>query len=462
MQTSEPAKPPSPPVASPVYLAFRLPAAPRALAPLMPIDMVIPKSYDYRIVALSVFVSLLAAYAARDLTEQVGGARGRAWWRWLVGAAVVDGIGTWSMHYTGMLAFHSTIPVFYHWPTVVLSYMVGVAGSAAALAIISRGTRGWSRTVAASVCLGGVGISGLHFTAMMAMRQQAVHQYAISLGLLSVFLGIVISLGGLVVIDAPEQRSLQHYGGPVLRGAANPVMHYTAMASITFVATRQAPDLSQTVSIETLGILGLSIVPVMVLVVGLLTSFVGRLQRQRALLDHLFEQAPQAIALMDAQGRVIRVNQEFTRLFGYTPQEAVGRRIKELIVPEESRGEFEGRSESVAHGQRVEGEVLRQRKDGTRLYALAASVPVSIPDGQIAVYDARLDVTKRKEAEAALQTLSLRLLAVQEAERQHLARELHRRDRPVADRSSTAAEAEWRLACRSGQDPVRPGPRHCG
>jgi len=40
------------------------------------------------------------------------------------------------------------------------------------------------------------------------------------------------------------------------------------------------------------------------------------LEKQTACLDELFEQAPEAIALLDTRDHVIRVNREFTLLFG--------------------------------------------------------------------------------------------------------------------------------------------------
>ena len=85
------------------------------------------------------------------------------------------------MHYTGMLALQIGIPVRYHWPTVLLSYVVGVAGSAVALSVISARGHRWWKLVVAAIALGGVGISGLHFTAMMAIRQQAMHEYSAAL-----------------------------------------------------------------------------------------------------------------------------------------------------------------------------------------------------------------------------------------------------------------------------------------
>ena len=92
-------------------------------------------------------------------------------------------------------------------------------------------------------------------------------------------------------------------------------------------------------------------VTLMVLVITLATSLVDRLWKQRALLDGLFEQAPEALTLIRGDHRVVRVNREFTRVFGYTPQEVVGRRLIDLIVPDELRDEFQGFAELVAYGQ---------------------------------------------------------------------------------------------------------------
>jgi signal transduction histidine kinase len=73
----------------------------------------------------------------------------------------------------------------------------------------------------------------------------------------------------------------------------------------------------------------------------------------------------------------------------------------------------------------VDAEVVRQRKDGSRLHVLLVLVPVSMPGGQTVVYAMYRDITERKAAEIALQALSIRLMEVQETERRHLARELH-------------------------------------
>ena len=83
-------------------------------------------------------------------------------------------------------------------------------------------------------------------------------------------------------------------------------MHYTAMAAASFTPSAAATiSLSHAVSISFLGTVGITVVTLMILVVALLTSLADRLQEQRALLDQLFEQAPEAIALMNIDDRVV-------------------------------------------------------------------------------------------------------------------------------------------------------------
>ena len=86
-------------------------------------------SYDLWLVAVSTLVAVLAAGAALDLAGRVTATRGRVRAAWLGGGAVAMGLGIWSMHYTGMQAFHLPVPVLYHVPTVVVSLLAAIAAS---------------------------------------------------------------------------------------------------------------------------------------------------------------------------------------------------------------------------------------------------------------------------------------------------------------------------------------------
>src|SRR6266567_8333449 len=132
-------------------------------------NMAMVSSYDYRLVVLSVVIAIFASYAALDLAGRTTAASGRTRLAWLVGGATAMGVGIWSMHYIGMLAFALPMPVLYDWPTVLLSLLAAVFASAVALFVVSRKQMGWIRAFAGAVIMGG-GISAMHYIGMAAMR----------------------------------------------------------------------------------------------------------------------------------------------------------------------------------------------------------------------------------------------------------------------------------------------------
>src|SRR5712664_1751184 len=195
-------------------------------------------SYNYALVALSVFIAMFAAYAALDLAARVTAATG--WTRaiWLLGGGAAMGIGIWSMHYIGMLAFVLPIPVAYHWSTVLLSLIAAILASVVALHVVSRQNMSGSRVVAGSVLMG-AGIAGMHYIGMAAMRLPAVSHFNSFVVVLSVVLAVLISLGALSIAFQfrNEKRGIgwEKVAGALVMGAAIPVMHYTGMAAVTFI-----------------------------------------------------------------------------------------------------------------------------------------------------------------------------------------------------------------------------------
>jgi PAS domain S-box-containing protein len=136
-----------------------------------------------------------------------------------------------------------------------------------------------------------------------------------------------------------------------------------------------------------------------------------QLEKQTACLDELFEQAPEAIASLNTRSQVIRVNWEFTRLFGYSQEESFQKPINELIAPGDLGPGVEELREEVADGRRVEREVFRQRKDGSRVYVSVLAVPVVTSGGQIAEYVIYRDIGERVWAVQALLESEARIRA---------------------------------------------------
>src|ERR1700683_3256527 len=85
---------------------------------------------------------------------------------------------------------------------------------------------------------------------------------------------------------------------------------------------------------------------------------------QGAYLEQLVECAPEAISILDTELRITRLNGEFSRIFGFGPDEALGRTLEELIVPPDRSSETRWIQEELAKGKKVVLETKRQGKDG--------------------------------------------------------------------------------------------------
>lgn len=131
------------------------------------------------------------------------------------------------------------------------------------------------------------------------------------------------------------------------------------------------------------------------------------LNAQNVYFQELFESAPVAIVVLDENDQVIRINGEFTRIFGYSADEVLGRRINDLIVPDELRQEGLDMTAQVASGETLNRESLRRRKDGTTLWVSIVARPFKIGDEPSRVYGMYHDISDRKRAEEELRALSL-------------------------------------------------------
>ena len=123
--------------------------------------------------------------------------------------------------------------------------------------------------------------------------------------------------------------------------------------------------------------------------------------------------------MANKDGHVLRVNSEFTRLFGYEIDEIKGRSLDNLIVPEDHYDNAYSFTKKVAGGESVAFEAVRKRKSGALLNVSVLASPIILDGKLLAVYGIYRDISKRKQAEKKIKT-SLK-------EKEVLLREIHHR-----------------------------------
>ena len=97
--------------------------------------------------------------------------------------------------------------------------------------------------------------------------------------------------------------------------------------------------------------------------------------------DHLlalFNDSPVAIVTLDMHRNILTCNPAFEKLFGYSPDEVIGRDLDALFNEGETSVDTTSFSERILRGEMVMSSLLRRRKDGTSIDVEAAGVPLVI------------------------------------------------------------------------------------
>jgi PAS domain S-box-containing protein len=101
--------------------------------------------------------------------------------------------------------------------------------------------------------------------------------------------------------------------------------------------------------------------------------------------------------------RILYVNEAFTRMTGYAPDEVVGKTPRFLHGAKTSRAELDKVRSALSHWQSASVEIINYRKDGSEFWSEFSVVPVADKTGRYTHWiSVQRDITERKLTEEAL------------------------------------------------------------
>jgi PAS domain S-box-containing protein len=130
----------------------------------------------------------------------------------------------------------------------------------------------------------------------------------------------------------------------------------------------------------------------------------SQLTTQAAYFDQLLDQVPEGIVLLDADDRVLRINGEFTRLFGYAPNEATGHLLNDLVRPEALEDQAPPPTMRMRPTQgRVSFDAICRARHGNLVHVSVLGAPIDVASADVKGLVIYRDIADRVRAERARQ-----------------------------------------------------------
>ncbi|MBO7745037.1 EAL domain-containing protein [Paenibacillus sp. MWE-103] len=370
------------------------------------------------LVWFSYVVAVVASYTVLDLVGRISTAKGASRWGWLLFGAAAMGLGIWSMHFVGMLAFSLSVSVAYDLDKVVLSVAAAIAASFAGLFAVGRSRPSARRLIAGGLLLA-TGISAMHYTGMAAM--QIGIAYDPLLFACSILIAVAASLAALWLafyLRRGDERGgvWKKLGASLIMGAAVAGMHYTGMRAARF-ETDAAPHavrgmvlnhtfLPYVIAGGTLFTLGLSLFGIYIS--NRLSRQDSELQQSENWYKSLFDNNQDAIISIDTSHRITGFNAAATEVTGLSGDWLRSRGIDDLLphIAEEERERTREHFRRSLGGEAQSYQTAFVHRDGRRIELSVVNVPVVQDEGIVGSYMIAKDVTEEKAAKEKIQYLA--------------------------------------------------------
>ena len=297
-------------------------------------------TYNLPLVVLSLVLAFIAFYTGLDLAGRIKAALGHGRNFWLAGSASAMGVGIWSMHFMSMLAYELPIPITYDLSIVLVSMVLPIVASGAALFIVSR-----QKLVRLQLLGGGtiIAMAAVSFNATDQLIVQPSH--GINKSLLATGIGIAT----LVILKLAE-------------------------LTIFF---------SQRLSAE--------------------TAKAEALRQSEERFRSLVQNTSDIIAVVAYDSTVCYTCQSVKQILGYEPDDWLGKKVFEFVHPDDLAKSESLLTKALTFAPDITDEIRLQRADSSwRDFEVVVNNLLAEPSVAGIVITYR-DITERKQAEAAIE-----------------------------------------------------------
>ena len=376
-------------------------------------------TYNLELVILSYIIATLASYAALDLAGRVSLAKGISRHVWLTCGAVSMGLGIWSMHFVGMLAFVLPMHVSYSTGEVIFSVLLAIIASGVALNIVGQQSGKISKLIIAGALMT-TGISSMHYVGMAAMSVSITYEAGgVILSVLIAALASFAALWLMFFFQQHQSRFMWIYklGSGLIMGVGITGMHYTGMSAAQFHHAHEAmaesglqiePSiLAYLIAAGTIIALGLTLFGIFIN--QRLSQKDRRIRENEQWYQSLYHNHSDAIISVDKEGTVKGINAAVTSITGYLEEEVIHCSINEIAQRNDIQWitEFQSINWDDNHLEQLHYMAQMRNVQNELLDLSIVVVPVMIDGKHEGSHILIKDVTEEKQAQESIRHQAL-------------------------------------------------------
>ncbi len=387
---------------------------------LMP-DPVYIKQYDYYLIVLSVFVAIIGAYTAFGISERIHSSKQTVrQLLWATFGALTMGTGIWGMHFIGSLALKIPVHITYDLNLTLLSILPAFIASMAVLWLMTHRHYTTSKLLLSGLILG-AGVGAMHYTGMAAMQMNANMGYLKPIFFLSVVVAVILAIIALrIYFSVTNHQSYKFLNtsqiiSSIIMGIAISGMHFTGMKAVVYWPVDLAITANAGIEFPHLTIL-VGLATFLILVIGLFLPLTLRLKELTFELEQHQEslvisaaafQTHDAIAIIDQNKQIIRVNSAFVELTGYQEIDVQYKPLAHIQEEETDVSLIEEYWADLNKKGKWTGELWKRRKNGDVFLSKHTITAVKNDAGETSHYVVFFsDITKEKLAEQEVELLA--------------------------------------------------------
>lgn len=277
-------------------------------------------NYNQNLVMFSVMIAILSSYIAIDMCLHLRKRSSELFrFTWLIGSAIVMGIGLWTMDLLGLLALklHVNVPITFNLYLITLSFVVAALTAGITFYLFTINKLAWKDYLMSGIILG-IGIAIMHNITLNSMNNIITYYSPIAfiLSVLIAILGTTASNWFAIQSDVMRQqnefikRGTYKAVSSVALGIGITGMHYTGIAG-TFFSPGVHVQMGSALTFQDIYILiGVTTGTVLLLAILLSTAryFITLSQQQKEFLSAILNNMGEGLIICNESGRITTMN----------------------------------------------------------------------------------------------------------------------------------------------------------